>query len=102
MSSYGSGGGGAMGLDLITAAWMLVLVLGIVVTFYGAMAYRRVPNRSTLTLALGFGFLSVGTAGSWFGIYVATASLFEAQFACAGFLAAGFAIILYSLFTKVG
>jgi hypothetical protein len=97
-----SGYGGGMGLFEITAAWMVVLVLGIVVTFYGAMAYRRTPNRSTLALAVGFGFLSVGTAGSWVGIYDTTSSLFDAQFACAVFLAAGFAIILYSLFTKVG
>jgi hypothetical protein len=97
-----SGYAGGNALFMITAAWMVVLVLGIVVTFYGAMAYRRNPNRSTGALAVGFGFLSVGTAGSWVGIYDTTANLVEAQFACAAFLAAGFAIILYSLFTKVG
>lgn len=85
----------------ITFSWLIVLALGVVVTFYGVQAYRKNKNRSTLALAAGFGFLSIGTAGSWFGIYGVTNSLYEAQFGCVGFLAVGFAVILYSLYSKV-
>ncbi|HKV89695.1 MAG TPA: hypothetical protein VJQ43_00665 [Thermoplasmata archaeon] len=87
---------------VITLSWLVVLALGVVVTFYGVQAYRKTANRGFLALAAGFGFLSIGTAGSWFGIYGATNSLFDAQFGCVGFLAAGFSMILYSLRTKFG
>ena len=89
-------------LWLITLSWLVVLVLGLAVTLYGVRAYRRTQNRSMLALAGGFGCLSVGTAGSWFGIYDMSSSLFYAQFGCVAFLAAGFAMILYSLHTRLG
>ncbi|MCI4327056.1 MAG: hypothetical protein L3K16_05410 [Thermoplasmata archaeon] len=84
----------------ITMSWLLVLLLGLAVTVYGVRAYRKTGSRSMLALATGFAFLSIGTAGSWFGIYDASQSLFYAQFGCVGFLAAGFGMILYSLHTK--
>ena len=89
-------------LWMITLSWLLVLGLGLAVTFYGVRAYRKSGNRSMLALATGFAFLSIGTAGSWFGIYDDTGSLFYAQFGCVGFLAAGFGMVLYSLHTKFG
>jgi hypothetical protein len=97
MTTYASFGD----LWVIAVSWFIVLVLGVVVTFYGVLAYRRSRNRSTLALATGFAFLSVGTAGSWFGIYTLSQSFYAAQFGCAGFLAAGFAFIIFSLHTKV-
>jgi hypothetical protein len=86
---------------LMTGTWALVIVLGVVVTLYGIRAYRNTGSRSMLALAVGFAFLSVGTAGSWFGIFDVTQSLFAASFGCVGFIAAGFAMILYSLHTKL-
>jgi|HubBroStandDraft_6_1064221.scaffolds.fasta_scaffold3050077_1 hypothetical protein len=90
----------AADLWTITMSWTIVLLLGLAVTFYGIRAYRRTGSRSMLALATGFAFLSIGSAGSWFGIYGASQSLFYAQFGCVGFLAAGFGMILYSLHTK--
>ena len=89
-------------LWMITISWLIVLLLGIAVTAYGLRAYRRTGSRSMLALATGFACLSVGTAGSWFGIYGWSGSLFYAQFGCVGFLAAGFGMILYSVHTKFG
>ena len=96
MSGYSSG----PDLWVITMSWLIVLLLGIAVTLYGLRAYRKTGSRSMLALATGFACLSVGTAGSWFGIYGASGSLFYAQFGCVGFLAVGFGMILYSLHTK--
>jgi hypothetical protein len=87
-------------LWMITMSWLIVLLLGIAVTVYGLRAYRKTGSRSMLALSTGFACLSVGTAGSWFGIYGWSGSLFYAQFGCVGFLAAGFGMILYSLHTK--
>jgi peptidoglycan/LPS O-acetylase OafA/YrhL len=96
MSGYTS----ATDLWTISMSWLIVLLLCLAVTVYGFRAYRKTGSRSMLALATGFAFLSVGTAGSWFGIYDASSSLFYAQFGCVGFLAAGFGMILYSLHTK--
>jgi hypothetical protein len=87
---------------VMTGTWTLVVILGVVVTLYGLRAYRNTGSRSMLALAVGFAFLSVGTAGSWFGIYDVSQNLFAASFGCVGFIAAGFAMILYSLHTKIG
>lgn len=93
---------GTVAFWMMTLTWSLVVILGIVVTLYGIRAYRNTGSRSMLALAVGFAFLSVGTAGSWFGIYDVSQSLYDASFGCVGFIAAGFVMILYSLHTKFG
>jgi len=86
---------------LITGLKTATLVVGALITFYSAKAYRRTGAEALRALAIGFGIVTLGSL---------TAGVLD-QFVLAGqrelalvvesaLTAVGFAAILYSLFVE--
>lgn len=78
----------------------LTLVLGALITFLAWKAYRRTSARPLLLLALGFGVITFGNllaglADQLLGLESTIALTLES-----GLNAAGFAVIVYSLYTE--
>ena len=77
--------------------WVGVAVLGGIITFYSLRAGRKTGDRSMVLLGVGFGFLSLATAGVWFGSYLIGTGLFVASMGCTAMLAVGFGVIFAGL-----
>jgi len=84
------------------ALWAIVVVLGVVVSYYGFRNYVRTRERSMAFLATGFVLISGAAALTWFGLYFAGMNLFQCELGSTGLTATGFGAILYSLRTKAG
>jgi len=88
----------------IVATKTLTLVLGGLITYYSYQAYKRTEARELGALALGFGVM---TMGAFFGglLHLGFSQFFEIELVVPVFIeslliAAGFGIILYSLYTR--
>lgn len=80
----------------------LTLFLGGLITYFSYRAYRRTAARSLGALALGFGFVTVGSllagvADLVLGTRLAVGLLIESVL-----IAIGFAVIVYSLYVTEG
>lgn len=84
----------------VLALKAITLVLGGVITFFAARAYRRTGARSIGYLALGFGFVTLGSllagaAHQAFGAPTDVVLLIESLL-----VAVGFGVITYSLYSR--
>jgi hypothetical protein len=86
-------------LDLVylSAAQVLILLLGGIVVFYALRAYRRTKSRAMLLLGLGFAFVTAGAAIAGVLFNVANEDLTTVESLQAASQAIGFFIIVYSL-----
>jgi MFS-type transporter involved in bile tolerance (Atg22 family) len=82
--------------------WGIVVLLGVIVSYYGFRNYVRNRQRSMAFLASGFVLISGAAALTWFGLYFAGMNLFQCELGSTGMTATGFGAILYSLRTKAG
>lgn len=87
-------------VSAITALKTLTLVLGATITYFAYRAYQRTGARSLRFLAVGFGVVTLGSllAGVLdlvFGYGQSTALVLESALT-----ALGFAVIVYSLYTR--
>jgi hypothetical protein len=95
-----SGGGSiAIPMDVMILAWIAVIALGAIVSFYGIRVYRRTGERSMGFLAGGFVLISVAAGVAWFGLWLWGANLAVCEMGSTAFMAGGFGSILYSLRT---
>ena len=86
--------------NLVVAFKMITLLLGALITYYAYRAYRRTDARPLLALAIGFGFVTIGSllaviADLVFGVDPLDALVVESALAMIGF-----AVILYSLYAE--
>ncbi len=86
----------------LVAVKTVTLLLGGVITYFSARAYQRTGARSLRALAIGFGFVTVG---SFLAGVVDIA--FETQLEVgllieSSLIAIGFAVIVYSLYATEG
>ena len=84
----------------VVALKTITLVLGGLITYYAVRAYRRTRARPLGLLAVGFGVVTVGAllaglADQAFGFDTSTVLLVESVLT-----AAGFGVILYSLYAE--
>jgi hypothetical protein len=86
-------------LDLVylSAAQVLILLLGGIVVYYALRAYRRTKSRAMLLLGLGFAFVTAGAAIAGVLFNVANEDLTTVESLQAASQAIGFFIIVYSL-----
>lgn len=84
-------------LTMMIALYAAVAVLGAAVAAYALLAWRRQRSAAMLTLATGLILLSIGPTVVWVGVYAIADNLYDASAGCAGFLAAGFALLLVSV-----
>jgi uncharacterized membrane protein YecN with MAPEG domain len=82
--------------------WGIVVVFGVLVSYYGFRSYVRTRQRSMAFLASGFVLISGAAALTWFGLYFAGMNLFQCELGSTGLTATGFSAILYSVRTKSG
>jgi hypothetical protein len=87
-------------LDLMLIAWVLVIVLGAIVSLYGLRVWRKTGERSMGFLAAGFVFISVAAGVTWFGLWLADFDPIVCELGSTAFMAGGFGSILYSLRTR--
>jgi zinc transporter ZupT len=85
-----------LALGILTAAQILVLILGGVVVYYASRAYRKTRSGAMLFLAIGFGFVVIGAAVAGvlynLNVHLEVALAVQATSQVVGFLA-----IVYSL-----
>ncbi|MGP8125953.1 MAG: hypothetical protein ACLQEQ_08875 [Nitrososphaerales archaeon] len=86
-----------MDLVYLSAAQVLILILGGIVVFYALRAHSRTKSRAMLLLGLGFAFVTVGAAIAGVLFNVANVSLPTVESVQAASQAVGFFIIVYSL-----
>lgn len=84
-------------LELLQVTQSLIFIFGCVVVFYAWRAFARDRSAAMLSLALGFGFVTLGAVAAGILFQVSDMSLIDVVLAQAIFQAAGFAIIVYSL-----
>ena len=89
-----------LAVTLLVALKTVLLVVGGLVTYFAARAYRRTRARSIGALALGFGIVTFGTllsgvADQLLAIEMAWVLVVETALTTAGFL-----VILYSLYAE--
>lgn len=82
----------------ITAAKTVTLVLGGLITYLTAKAYRRTGAPSLRALAIGFGIITVGGVIAGVGDLTGMADLQTNVFIQSAVTAVGFAVITYSLY----
>lgn len=85
-----------MDLIYLSAAQVLILILGGIVVFYAMRAYGRTKSGAMLLLGLGFAFVTAGAAIAGV-LYYVTGDLTTAESAQAVSQVVGFFIIVYSL-----
>jgi hypothetical protein len=85
-----------LALELLTAAQLLILVLGGVLVYYAGKAYRKMKSGAMLFLAIGFAFVTIGAAAAGV-LYNLNPDLEVAQAVQATCQVAGFLVIVYSL-----
>ncbi|MGD0146565.1 MAG: hypothetical protein ABSB53_06925 [Nitrososphaerales archaeon] len=85
-----------MDLIYLSAAQVLILILGGIVVFYAMRAYGRTKSGAMLLLGLGFAFVTAGAAVAGV-LYNVTGDLTIAESAQAASQVVGFFIIVYSL-----
>jgi hypothetical protein len=104
------GGGGTVGqateyltvpLDVMIVAWLIVIALGAIVSFYGIRVYRRTGERSMGFMASGFVLISMAAGITWFGLWLWGENLAICEMGSTAFMAGGFGTILYSLRTRM-
>jgi hypothetical protein len=76
----------------------LTLVLGGLITYYSVRAYRRTGSRSLRALAIGFGFVTVGSLLAGVADVVLQTRLETGLLIESALIAVGFAVIVYSLY----
>jgi len=86
-----------MDLIYLSAAQVLILILGGIVTFYALRAYGRTKSRAMLLLGLGFAFMTAGAAIAGVLFNVANEDLTTVESVQAASQVVGFFIIVYSL-----
>ena len=86
-----------MDLVYLSAAQVLILILGGIVVFYALRAYGRTKSRAMLLLGLGFAFVTAGAAIAGVLFNVANEDLTTVESVQAASQAVGFFIIVYSL-----
>ena len=78
----------------------LTLVLGGLITYLALKAYRRVGSRPLEMLAIGFGFVTIGSLLAGVADQFTALSTDVAIVTESALTAAGFAVILYSLYVR--
>lgn len=53
-----------LALEFLTVAQILILLLAGVVVYYASKSYRKVKSGAMLSLAIGFGFVTLGAAAA--------------------------------------
>jgi len=86
-----------MDLVYLSAAQLLILVLGGIVVFYALRAYGRTKSKAMLLLGVGFAFVTLGAAIAGVLFNVANEDLTTVESVQAASQAVGFFIIVYSL-----
>lgn len=89
-----------LAVTLLVALKTVVLVVGGLITYFAARAYRRTRARSIGALALGFGIVTLGAlvsgvADQLLGIEMTWVFVLESALTAVGFL-----VILYSLYAE--
>ena len=86
-----------MDLLYLSAAQVLILILGGIVVFYALRSYGRTKSRAMLLLGLGFAFVTAGAAVAGVLFNIANEDLTTVESVQAASQAVGFFIIVYSL-----
>ena len=86
-----------MELVYLSAAQVLILILGGIVVFYALRAYGRTKSSAMLLLGLGFAFVTAGAAVAGVLFNVADEPLTTVEAVQAASQAVGFFIIVFSL-----
>jgi len=87
-------------VSLVIALKAIVLVIGALVTYYAARAYRRTGSPALRALAIGFGLVTLGALSAG-GIDLYLEVERDQALVVEGlFTAAGFGVILYSLYVE--
>ncbi|WP_181685800.1 DUF7521 family protein [Halorhabdus salina] len=84
----------------VVALKTLTLLLGGLITFLAYRAYRRTNAQSLGALALGFGVVTVGAIAAGVSDLILNLPIDQTLLLESALTAAGFAIIVYSLYTS--
>jgi hypothetical protein len=87
-------------VTLLVALKTVVLVVGGLVTYFAARAYRRTRARPIGALALGFGVVTLGALVSGVADQLLRVEMTWVLVVESGLTAAGFLVILYSLYVE--
>jgi hypothetical protein len=87
-------------VTLLVALKTVVLVVGGLVTYFAARAYRRTRARPIGALALGFGVVTLGALVSGVADQLLRVEMIWVLVVESGLTAAGFLVILYSLYVE--
>jgi len=87
-------------VTLLVALKTVVLVVGGLVTYFAARAYRRTRARPIGALALGFGVVTLGALVSGVADQLLDVPMTWVLVLESGLTAAGFLVILYSLYVE--
>ncbi|SEP18810.1 hypothetical protein SAMN04487948_11972 [Halogranum amylolyticum] len=82
----------------LVAAKLVVILLGLLISYQGFRAYRREQSHRMLFVAAGFTLITVGSVLESVLYDILHLSVFVSGIVQTGFVAAGMALILYSLF----
>ncbi|EJN57450.1 DUF7521 family protein [Halogranum rubrum] len=82
----------------LVAAKLVVIFLGLLIAYQGFRAYRREQSHRMLFVAAGFALITVGSVLEGVLYDIVHLSVFVSGMVQTGFVAAGMALILYSLF----
>ena len=82
---------------IMLVAWVIVIALGAVISFYGIRVWRKTHERSMGFLAAGFVLVSVAAGVAWFGLWFDGQGPAVCDLGSTAFMAGGFGSILYSL-----
>lgn len=86
-----------MDLIYLSAAQVVILILGGIVVSFALRSYRRTKSRAMFLLGLGFAFVTAGAAIAGILFNVANEDLTTVESVQAASQAVGFFIIVYSL-----
>jgi len=85
---------------LVVAIKTVTLLLGGLITYFAFQAYRRTRSRSLRALAVGFGFVTVGSLLAGVANVVLRTSIEGGLLIESSLIAVGFGVIVYSLYVS--
>lgn len=88
-------------LEVMIGAWIAVIGLGAVISYYAIRLYRRTHERTFGFLSAGFALISVAAGLTWFGLWLWGEDLAICEMGSTAFMAGGFGSILYALRTRL-
>lgn len=87
---------------VLALLWLAIAVVGGLIAVASFRAWRRERSRSMLALGGGFAVLSIGAAAAWFLAWILEVGYSMTMAVTCGATLAGFSIILYALYTRLG